>query len=403
MMRLIKFLLGLTVGAVAGVLFAPKSGRELREQLRGGAAAKLLPPLAEHYPLPEGRHTEHEDATAPAQSPIAAPPAETAAAPVSLVEEAPVVEPEDLVEEAPSVEPENLVEEIPAVAPEMTGEDLLARIAATRAAVEAELAEPFGPASTGESAPAAEPAQTAEPAPPTGPATYWELTPQAVAAAEPAPEEGEVENLWADETDETAAMPVETPSAAISETPAAEAVAEPVAQAVEEPVAEPVAVIFEEPVAEPVAAIFEEPVAVIFEEPVAEPAAAVFEEPVLEPAATDAPTAEIIADTVVIEPTASAPRREAPTLETREEPAREPGPVPSAETPGGAVDQAEMRRRIEETRARLKAKAFDAMMSGESALLRNDSGTRAAPASDGARLAPDVDSTIDESLSPEDV
>lgn len=345
MMRLIKFLLGLTVGAVAGVLFAPKSGRELREQLRGGAAAKLLPPLAEHYPLPEGRHTEHEDATAPAQSPIAAPPAETAAAPVSLVEEAPVVEPEDL------------VEEIPAVAPETTGEDLLARIAATRAAVEAEIAEPFGPASTGDSAPAAEPAPPAEPAP------YWEFTPQAVAAAEPAPEEGEVENLWADETDETAAMPVETPSAAISETPAAEAV----------------------------------------EEPVAEPVAAVFEEPVLEPVATDAPTAEIIADTVVIEPAASAPRREAPAPETREEPAREPVPVPSAETPGGGVDQAEMRRRIEETRARLKAKAFDAMMSGESALLRNDSGTRAAPASDGVRLAPDVDSTIDESLSPEDV
>ena len=74
----------------------------------------------------------------------------------------------------------------------------------------------------------------------------------------------------------------------------------------------------------------------------------------------------------------------------------------AATVAGGAVDQAEMRRRIEETRARLKAKAFDAMMSGESALLRNDSGTRAVPASDGASLAPDVDSTIDVSLSPED-
>ena len=86
-------------------------------------------------------------------------------------------------------------------------------------------------------------------------------------------------------------------------------------------------------------------------------------------------------------------------------PEREPAPVPSEETSGGggAVDQAEMRRRIEETRARLKAKAFDAMMSGESALLRNDSGTRTVPASDGASLAPDVDSTIDESLSPEDL
>jgi len=41
MMRFIKFLLGLTIGAAAGVLLAPKSGRELREQMFGGAAAKL--------------------------------------------------------------------------------------------------------------------------------------------------------------------------------------------------------------------------------------------------------------------------------------------------------------------------------------------------------------------------
>ena len=38
-----------------------------------------------------------------------------------------------------------------------------------------------------------------------------------------------------------------------------------------------------------------------------------------------------------------------------------------------------MRRRIEETRARLKAKAFDAMMSGEAALLARDSGEKPVP------------------------
>ena len=41
-----------------------------------------------------------------------------------------------------------------------------------------------------------------------------------------------------------------------------------------------------------------------------------------------------------------------------------------------------MRRRIEETRARLKAKAFDAMMSGEAALLSRDSGEKPVPSAD---------------------
>ena len=373
MMRLIKFLLGLTVGAAAGVLLAPKSGRQLREQLFGGAAAKLLPPMAELYPLPERSLTELGDAATVQQPPLAAPSTEMVAT------------------------PESIVEEPPAAVPETTGEDLLARIAATRAAVEAELAEPFGPASTEESAPAAEPP------------LYWELAPEAVAAEEPALEGREPEDLGVSEADQTAAVPIETaPSAASSETPPAEPVAEPVSEPIaeaEEPPTEiePVAVVFEEPVPESIAEAEEppteiEPVAVVFEEPVSEPiaeaeeppteiepvavvfeepVAVVFEEPVSEPIAeAEEAAAEVIADTVVTESAATVA--------------------------GGAVDQAEMRRRIEETRARLKAKAFDAMMSGESALLRNDSGTRAVPASDGASLAPDVDSTIDVSLSPED-
>ena len=61
-----------------------------------------------------------------------------------------------------------------------------------------------------------------------------------------------------------------------------------------------------------------------------------------------------------------------------------------------------MRRRIEETRARLKAKAFDAMMSGESALLRNDSGEKPVPRGEGADLEPEIDSSINESLSQSD-
>jgi hypothetical protein len=63
-----------------------------------------------------------------------------------------------------------------------------------------------------------------------------------------------------------------------------------------------------------------------------------------------------------------------------------------------------MRRRIEETRARLKAKAFDAMMSGEAALLSRDSGQKPVPTADAAALDLDAetDTVIDESLSQED-
>ncbi len=61
-----------------------------------------------------------------------------------------------------------------------------------------------------------------------------------------------------------------------------------------------------------------------------------------------------------------------------------------------------MRRRIEETRARLKAKAFDAMMSGEAALLSRDSGEKPVPGSDTPELDAETDSAIDESLSQEE-
>ena len=52
MKRLMRFLLGLTVGAAAGMLLAPKSGRELRQQLIGGASGKLLPAAPDEFPNP---------------------------------------------------------------------------------------------------------------------------------------------------------------------------------------------------------------------------------------------------------------------------------------------------------------------------------------------------------------
>ncbi|HET6496784.1 MAG TPA: hypothetical protein VFH61_15620, partial [Thermoleophilia bacterium] len=339
------------------VLFAPKSGRELREQMFGGAAAKLLPPVAERYPLPEGGHTEHEDAATLEQPPIATPYVGTA------------------------VEPESLVEEPPAAVDETAGEDLLARIAATRIAVEAELAEPFGPG------PGVEPVPTEGPPPTVEPALYWELTSEAVAAEEPALEGGELGSLWTDEVDDqTAAMPVEAPHASEAEIIEDTVVIEPTETV--PPWETPPPAASEEPVAEPPADA-EEPGEAEEPEAEIESAAVIIEERVAPVEEADQVPASVIADDAAVEEAALV---------------REHAPIPSAETlsGGGPVDQAEMRRRIEETRARLKAKAFDAMMSGESALLRNDSGTKTVPSSDSASLAPDIDSTIDESLSPED-
>jgi len=71
-------------------------------------------------------------------------------------------------------------------------------------------------------------------------------------------------------------------------------------------------------------------------------------------------------------------------------------------TEGGTIDQAEMRRRIEETRAKLKAKAFDAMMAGEAALLSRDSGERPVPKGEDVKLDAELDATIDEGLSRDD-
>ena len=82
-------------------------------------------------------------------------------------------------------------------------------------------------------------------------------------------------------------------------------------------------------------------------------------------------------------------------------PVAEEVPAAADETVG-TVDQAEMRRRIEETRARLKAKAFDAMMSGEAALLARDSGEKPVPRTVDVPVDHEVAETLDESLSQDD-
>lgn len=73
------------------------------------------------------------------------------------------------------------------------------------------------------------------------------------------------------------------------------------------------------------------------------------------------------------------------------------GPVPSQ------IDREEMRRRIDETRARLKAKAFDAMISGETFIEpETEEAVREKKPGSEARIDKDLEEQIDRSLKEED-
>jgi hypothetical protein len=419
MKRLMKFLFGLTVGAAIAVLLAPKSGRELRQQLVGGTTGRLLSPAPDDYPMPEGEREWGADATTTV--------AEPGAVAATVTEPQVIPRPwEDAGAAAISTEE--------SAAPEVTAEppadDLRARIEETRSAIETEIAKPF--AFVGAETPVVAEAVVAEPQPvaepePVAEEPVVEVAEEPVAEPEPVAEEPVAEAV---------VMPAEVYEGPVYQEPVAEAAppVEPVVDEAppepprawevwqdqatdEEPVAEPefvaeepVAEVAEEPVAEPepVAEVAEEPGAEVAEEPGAE----VAEEPGAEPEpVAEEPGAEPepVAEEPVAEPEPVAEVAEEPVAEPElvaevaeevvVEPADEASPVARE---SGAIDQAEMRRRIEETRARLKAKAFDAMMSGEAALLRHDSGDKPLPKADDVDLEQEIDTTIDESLSQED-
>jgi len=100
-----------------------------------------------------------------------------------------------------------------------------------------------------------------------------------------------------------------------------------------------------------------------------------------------------------------APAGEAPATETTqaEPPARDLLQAELGET--RIFDYEEMRRRIEETRNRLKAKAFDAMLSGETALLSRDgtSGTDMASTAAPLKVDDEVERSIESGLSEEEL
>ena len=125
-MRVFRFLLGLAIGAGVALLFAPKSGRELRRQLSGGAGGKLLGSGSDAYRQPEPATW---GATTVAEAPVVVEEATWTAEPV--IEEVVVT---DLVVEEAAAEP---------AAAEPATEDLRQRIEETRAALQDELAQPF--------------------------------------------------------------------------------------------------------------------------------------------------------------------------------------------------------------------------------------------------------------------
>lgn len=389
-MKVMRFLLGLVIGAGVALLVAPKSGRELREQLVGAAGDRMLGAPPEAYPGPDvaaswdvdsdrsGTATavaEPSVAVEPAaEKPLVEPPAAEEASEEAPVLEEPAVEPEpdEVVAVEPAVEPaEPLVagppvEEVPAEEP----------VAETPAAEEPTAEEPAVEQPAVEQ-PTVEEAAVAE-APPR-PFPVWEQHPE-----EPA---GEDLRARIEETRETLEAELAEPFA---QEAAEQEVVDEVAPA--EVVAEEVEVLDEAG-----AAASEAPAAA--ESPVVEEPAVV-EEPVADEAVTEEQALEAPVPTGEALP--EAPVAEAPGAETA---VAEVAPEDSAaESPreGGVIDQAEMRRRIEETRARLKAKAFDAMMSGEAALLARDSGDKPVPKGDDHGLDAETDSVIDESLSQEE-
>ncbi|HQF53001.1 MAG TPA: YtxH domain-containing protein, partial [Thermoleophilia bacterium] len=188
-MKVMRFLLGLVIGAGVALLVAPKSGRELREQLVGAAGDRMLGAPPEAYPGPDvaaswdvdsdrsGAATavaEPSVAVEPAaEKPLVEPPAAEEAPEEAPVHEEPAIEPEpdEVVAVEPAVEPaEPLVagppvEEVPAEEP----------VAETPAAEEPTAEEPAVEQPAVEQ-PTAEEAAVAE-APPR-PFPVWEQHPE---------------------------------------------------------------------------------------------------------------------------------------------------------------------------------------------------------------------------------
>lgn len=146
----------------------------------------------------------------------------------------------------------------------------------------------------------------------------------------------------------------------------------------------------------------------VSENEVAMPEAVIPEEAPAEAPATEvpAPPQEVAAPAVPAEEEGwealKTPSEGEPSLEAELTSPGEPVEEAAAPEPSG-IDREEMRRRIDETRARLKAKAFDAMVSGETFI--DETGAEKAAEheeADTPGIDKEIDEQIDESLKEQD-
>lgn len=394
MKGLYKYLVGGLVGAVFGFLVAPKRAQKVRDALLGHESTPALPEqLLRSLPpamfTPPAAATEDSLAVPEAQAPVDAP----------LVAKA-----------AP--EPEQLSG---ATAWEAAAHDEAEALPSTCLPEEAGLMEGIEPASQPLPWPEVDQADTALPGEIQDVAASFvpgvlEPEPISEAAIEVELEPAPLSEAAADAEVTAELVTVEEPAA-----PEEEPVPLP------EPEVEPVLESEVEPVLESEAAADLEPAATLAEEVAPQPAVetdlrARIEETrrrIREEIERPFRVTELADEEPAPAQTAPPSLDEAPepglpelTIPVAAAPVTPEQPVTQAPTPSveqGAFDYEAMRRRIEETRSRLKAKAFDAMMSGETALLAQTQGSEGGQ--EGAvpvTLDEDVDQSIETGLSVED-
>jgi hypothetical protein len=191
------------------------------------------------------------------------------------------------------------------------------------------------------------------------------------------------------------------PPMAFEAAPFAEAFPEPVAEPVDEFAVEPVAAVpapeIEPDQAAAEAALGDDLKSRIEEtrrrirEELEKPFAAVDEPPIPEPVRQVAAPAPVIGEAIRTSVPANGAAPAQPAA---------PAAVPVAS--GNASDYDAMRARIELTRSRLKAKAFDAMMAGESALLGRDEELPGVAIKPSATFDSEIEQTVDSTLREED-
>ncbi len=332
MPRFTKFLFGGVIGAGLALMFAPKTGREMRRMFMGGGRPALPPPQPSTAPAPGGPvaageislESRIEETRRQVESQLAS---TAAAAPAAPVEEA-LVE----VTEAAMIEEDFVVEE----APVETAEPPATPQPEAAVPVEAPVAE-----AVLEAEPEAEEVAEAEPEPEAAVEFPSEEAEAALAEEELAAAQDE--SAFAEEISRQQEAEIEVEQEASGRFPKGQTLAE-LAQ----------------------------------EHGRAEEAgeAASGEFDALRTPAEGEPT---IGE---VQPVDEAPR----------EPER---PQPSR------LDQDEMRRRINETRDRLKAKAFDAMVSGETFIETEADKARKHGKPDSPKLGDEVEKQIEESLKEE--